>query len=286
MIELSREIRFALVSPEELANQQDSPPPNSWSAWPATDRIVPHLKLAAVLIGSPDPNTGYLCNIKIVDQRLREIVTRRIIPEFGIMESNRLPVGSEIVRAVFDEFQRSPIDGTELQRISLSLSPYLSFAINAKAPDMIQLTQQFEFSAAHRLHCDTLSAEENKATFGKCNNPAGHGHNYVLEVTIEESTNAKESTQGEGGSSSGGLGDFEKTVKATIIDRLDHKHLNEDIDYFRDVNPTVENMAIAIWNWLEAPIGSSSLPNEADRKLHSIKLFETPKTWAQYFGDR
>ena len=70
--------------------------------------------------------------------------------------------------------------------------------------------------------------------------------------------------------------DFESIVKRLIIDRLDHKHLNLDVDYFKEVNPSVENIAIAIYNWLEGQFGSA--------ELKKVKVFETPKTWAQYCG--
>lgn len=141
---------------------------------------------------------------------------------------------------------------------------------------MIQLTQQFEFSAAHRLHCDTLSDEENKALFGKCNNPSGHGHNYVVEVTLgREIVDAKQVEN------TNGLIEFEKIVKAQVIDRLDHKHLNEDIEYFSNVNPSVENISVAIWNWLEEPISKLAA---TDCQLVSVKVFETPKTSALYAG--
>ena len=137
---------------------------------------------------------------------------------------------------------------------------------------MIEMTQQFEFSAAHRLHCDSLTEKENRETFGKCNNPNGHGHNYVVDVTIGNEVNPQGMMEGVATH----LHDFEAIVKKEIIDRLDHKHLNRDVDYFANVNPSVENIAIAIYRWLEQKL---------DAKLVAIKVFETPKTWAEYRGD-
>jgi 6-pyruvoyltetrahydropterin/6-carboxytetrahydropterin synthase len=137
---------------------------------------------------------------------------------------------------------------------------------------MISLTQQFEFSAAHRLHCDRLSDEENRALFGKCNNPEGHGHNYVVEVTVD------------GGVDPNGqlvdLHAFEAAVKRAVVDRLDHKHLNRDIEDFTKTNPTVENIAIAIWHWLDEEFKQSL----GGVRLTAVRVYETPKTWAEYRG--
>ena len=135
---------------------------------------------------------------------------------------------------------------------------------------MVQLTQQFEFSAAHRLHCEELSDEENRNLFGKCNNAEGHGHNYVIEVTVGDRIDSDSGTVVS-------LHSFESTVKRLIIDRLDHKHLNRDVDYFRSTIPTVENIAIAIWDWLKGQIEGA--------ELSSVRVYETPKTWAEYRGE-
>ena len=265
MIQLSREIRFALL-PRDMAYPATAT--NSWSGWPTTNLAVPHLNLRAVIAGEPDPVTGYVCNIKILDRLLREVVTESLIQKFG----NQPVFGATIIRTAFDEVEKRWRLPDALIRIELSLSPYLRYAIHTGNSNMIEMTQQFEFSAAHRLHCDSLTEEENRETFGKCNNPNGHGHNYVLDVTVGSEVDAKGTTKG----SAINLNDFERTVKEEIIDRLDHKHLNRDVDYFADVNPSVENIAIAIYRWLEKKL---------DAELVSVKVFETPKTWAQYRGD-
>ena len=134
---------------------------------------------------------------------------------------------------------------------------------------MICLTQQFEFSAAHRLHCPELSEDENRKLFGKCNNPDGHGHNYVIEIAIQREPDERHAEVI-------GLQQFESTVKKLVIDRLDHKHLNKNVEYFSRINPSVENIAMAIWTWLDGQFG--------DAKLANVRVYETPKTWADYGG--
>ena len=121
-----------------------------------------------------------------------------------------------------------------------------------------------------------MSDEENRELFGKCNNIHGHGHNYRVDVTVAspsqddrdvpevESANARATP----------LARIEAIVKETVIDRFDHKHLNLDSEEFAHLNPTVENIAIVIWNLLESPL--------QPLQLVGVRVFETPKTWAEY----
>ncbi|QEG24105.1 6-pyruvoyl trahydropterin synthase family protein [Mariniblastus fucicola] len=274
MVRLSREIRFALVSPEELDQQtSDRDQKNSWAAWPNTCRIAPQLRLRAVVEGEPDEMTGYLCNVKLIDEALRRFVNQQLIPSLADCLLSQLPNAESVLQQALQFLENQSLDGATLISVSLSLSPFLSFNIDSGAPDMIQLTHQFEFSAAHRLHCDSMSAEENVATFGKCNNPAGHGHNYVVEVSV-----SRDVSKSGGGPTVVGAVELAGIVNRNVIDVLDHKHLNEDIAYFSDVNPSVENISAAIFGWLKSDIESAGC------QLAEVKVFETPKTWASFRG--
>ena len=135
---------------------------------------------------------------------------------------------------------------------------------------MVYVTRREVFSASHRLHNESLSDEENKELFDKCNNPSGHGHNYVLEVTVV----------GEPDSKTGyviDLKDLKKIIKERISAKMDHKHLNNDVDFMKGINPTAENIAIAIWRQLENEIHNG--------KLHSVKIYETENNYAEFKGD-
>jgi len=259
MIQLSREIRFSLTPQPEIGSVS-----NSWAGWPSTNRIVPYLILKCVVAGNPDPQTGYVCNIKLLDDLLREVVTTTLIPTY-----DRMLTAEEVLRTVWREANAGWELNLPIIAITLELSPYLKYEIGSESSSMIRLTQQFEFSAAHRLHCDEFSDEKNQEIFGKCNNPNGHGHNYVVEVTVARKVE----------SDSGAviaLHNFESTVKRLVVDRLDHKHLNEDVEYFEKVVPSVENIAIAIWDWLDGKFEAA--------QLNCIRVYETPKTWAEYRG--
>ena len=296
MIQLSRETRYALVPQQRVATPK---PVNSWAGWPSSNLLVPHLVLQLVVRGQPHPVTGYLCNIKIIDDLLREVVMRRLIPVYDGHQT-----AEQILRIAFREVLAGWPDAVRLsdahaadpppviQSLTLHMTPQLRYTIHHSkigrsgesmnnpttdphAPDVepqrhvVELTEQFEFSAAHRLHCGDLGEEENQRLFGKCNNPEGHGHNYVVEVTVSASV---DSDRGQVLP----LHDFESIVDRVVIDRLDHKHLNRDVEHFASVNPSVENIAKAIYQWLDGQFGSA--------KLEQVKVFETPKTWAVFAG--
>lgn len=134
---------------------------------------------------------------------------------------------------------------------------------------MLYVSRREVFSASHRLFDANLSDEENEKIFGKCSNPNGHGHNYTLEVTV----------CGEVNPSTGYLIDLKllkEIIKKNIIQKVDHKNLNLDVDFLSGKIPTVENIAIAIWDQLENKIPSG--------KLYSIKIRETENNYVEYKG--
>jgi 6-pyruvoyltetrahydropterin/6-carboxytetrahydropterin synthase len=135
---------------------------------------------------------------------------------------------------------------------------------------MVTLTRSYEFAAAHRLHTEELSDRENAELFGKCNNPHGHGHNYVLEVTVG----------GEPDPRTGMVTDLallDRVVGEQVVDRYDHRHLNLDIPEFRELNPTSENLVRVIWERLE--------PHLPPGVLRRVVIRETERNIFTYEGD-
>jgi 6-pyruvoyltetrahydropterin/6-carboxytetrahydropterin synthase len=125
------------------------------------------------------------------------------------------------------------------------------------------ITRRYRFCAAHRLHTDYLSPEANWAAFGKCNNPNGHGHNYVVLVTIK-------STTGEEGRH---LEQLDRVVNDTIISRFDHHDLNQD-PAFAEVTTTGENLVKLIWDLLVDKIPMAS--------LEKVGVIETRDNYFEY----
>ena len=136
---------------------------------------------------------------------------------------------------------------------------------------MIYITRRETFNAAHRLFRKELSDEENMKTFGKCSNPNWHGHNYTLFVTVKGNINPKTGLLIN-------LKDLSAIIKTDVIDRVDHKNMNIEVDFMKDMLTSTENMAIKIWEQLEKPV------QEIGAELHCIKLVETENNYVEYFG--
>ena len=134
---------------------------------------------------------------------------------------------------------------------------------------MIYITRRLEFCASHRLFNPDFSDEKNESTFGLCNNPNGHGHNYVLEVTVKGEVNPETGMVLD-------LKALKKLINEEIINKVDHKNLNVDVDFLKAVIPTAENIAIHIWNILKPKIESG--------ELHEVKLFESERNFVVYHG--
>ncbi|MDP1947974.1 MAG: 6-carboxytetrahydropterin synthase [Nitrospirota bacterium] len=130
------------------------------------------------------------------------------------------------------------------------------------------VTRRYRFCAAHRLHTDQLSPAENVAAFGKCNNPNGHGHNYVVLVTVK-STVPTATNKGMD------LDQLDRTVGQQVITRFDHQDLNQDPE-FADLTTTGENLVLLIWDLLV-----KHLPNG---QLEKVGLIETRDNYFEYTG--
>jgi 6-pyruvoyltetrahydropterin/6-carboxytetrahydropterin synthase len=140
---------------------------------------------------------------------------------------------------------------------------------------MIYLTRRYRFSAAHRLHNDALSAEENRRLYGKCDNPFGHGHNYVLDVTMA----------GEVDPATGMVFDVEaldSTVAKEVLERFDLTNLNMDTEEFRAGIPTTENVCVAIFDLLRPKLKGSG--RWASARLERVRLEETSSNFFEYGG--
>jgi 6-pyruvoyltetrahydropterin/6-carboxytetrahydropterin synthase len=134
------------------------------------------------------------------------------------------------------------------------------------------LTKRVEFSASHCYWNPKWNEEVNKSVFGKCTSPYGHGHNYVLEVTIEGNVDTDTGMIIN-------LYDL-KPIISEILKDFDHKFLNEDNSYFKDLIPTTENISRVLWNLLE-----KRLRETADCRLYRVRLYETQDLYVDYWRE-
>ncbi|MFA6960966.1 MAG: 6-carboxytetrahydropterin synthase [Opitutaceae bacterium] len=136
-------------------------------------------------------------------------------------------------------------------------------------PGVVTIMKQVYFNAAHRLHNPTKSDRWNAERYGLCNNAHWHGHNYVLEVYV----------RGQPDPVTGyimDLGELKRILNEVIVDKCDHRNLNEEVEFLRDVIPSTENLVIAFWNEIEPHIPAG--------RLFCVKLYETPRNCAEYHG--
>jgi 6-pyruvoyltetrahydropterin/6-carboxytetrahydropterin synthase len=133
----------------------------------------------------------------------------------------------------------------------------------------LELGRRYHFSASHRLHSAHLSQEENSQVFGKCNNPFGHGHNYVLEVGVSGGVDPATGMIAN-------LTDLDGFVEKVVLQVFDHKSLNDDVVAFREKVPTTENLCIDIYERLK------SFPHA---KLERVRIEETRNNSFEYAGE-
>lgn len=134
----------------------------------------------------------------------------------------------------------------------------------------VYVYRRAHFSAAHRVFDPALSDEENFDLFGGCSNPNGHGHNYYIEVCIAGEPNRK----------TGYVIDLKKVndiLRRYFVEKVDHKNLNTDVEFMKNINPTTENIAIAAWKQIA--------PHITEGKLYSVRIYETEKNFVEYRGE-
>lgn len=136
---------------------------------------------------------------------------------------------------------------------------------------MIYITRRECFNAAHRLFRDDYTDEQNLAVFGKCSNPNWHGHNYHLYVTIKGDVNPETGFLIN-------LKDLSRIINEKVIQKVDHKNINIEVDFMNGKLASSENLAISIWNELEDPL------KELGAQIHKVRLYESENNIVEYLG--
>lgn len=215
--------------------------------------------------GEVDPQTGMVVNIKRIDDVLKARILAHFdqrsindeIPHFQTHASST----ENLLLYIADQLSGDALPPeARLVHLRLEEMPLLWGELQLEPIKNMTLTRVYEFAASHRLHAPALSQEENFRLFGKCNNPAGHGHNYLLEVTVDGEPDPETGMMID-------LGLIDGTVKELVVDRYDHKNLNEDIPEFAGRPTTSEIVAQEIFARL-----LPALPS-----LYRVRLHETAR---------
>ena len=267
MVHLGRQIRFS-VNPF-LDDVEEGC--NAYSSRPTGAGLAVFLELTVELLGPVDPETGFVINVTQIDARAREFA----VPVFAERIRDRWRRGEYIglktlaqMLALAGERLSDKFSPARVSKLTLKLNPFRTLTMDTTDSGMVYFSEKFEFAAMHKLWNDRLSESENYAVFGKCAHPAGHGHNYIVEVTARTPADGTELR----------IGEFERVVDAELIQIVDHKNLNVDVRAFAKMIPTVENLATFAWDRLAGKLDPA--------RLHGVTVWETYRTYCSYYGPR
>lgn len=281
MVTLTRKIRFSAAHRYYLSDR--SPEENTRLFGPcAYPHGHGHDYVAEVtLAGAIDPSNGMVVNISelksILSSEVMSILDGEYLTAEHPLMAGRIPATEVIADLIWvrvDAALRARALPATLQQIVVAESRSLWSGCTASPTNpehrMYTLTRVYEFAAAHRLHSECLDPNANRELFGKCNNPHGHGHNYVLEVTLKGDPDPLTGLLVD-------LAEMDRIVNAEVVDRYDHRHLNLDIEEFRELNPTSENLVKVIWDRLD--------PYFSEDSLHRVTIRETERNIFTYERD-
>lgn len=261
-VSLTRVVTFSSGHRYWLPHLSESENRALFGKWASPFNHGHNFVLHVTTVGSLDPSTGMVVNIKDID----DVIQNQVVQLYDqksindeIEEFKTLAASTEnIVKDIAGRLTNIPV--AKLTRLDLYETPTLCTSLDIQS-NMLTLTRTYEFAASHRLHSDALSDAENVEIFGKCNHIHGHGHNYLLEVTVT----------GEQDPRTGFIVDLEKlddSVNKLVVDRYDHRNLNVDVPELHGKNPTSEVVALAIFQELERKLPA---------KLAGIRLHETAR---------
>lgn len=256
---------------------------NTYAGYPTMTTLGAFYSFEVAVRGEPNADTGYLRDIKHIDRAVRETVVPTIATAFGSATAEP----AELLASTLPVLDRAI--GGGLQSVRWFLSPYYSLEVAMPAAPQAEqrahrvlIRERFDFAAAHRLHVPQHSDDANRATFGKCNNLKGHGHNYQFEPCVSVPIVTAGSSAASASASPGPftIATLEKLADEIILERFDHKHLNEDTIEFDNrrggVNPSVENIAHVFFTLLEPHI------TKAGGTLINLTVWETDRTSATF----
>lgn len=263
-VRMTRRVGFSSGHRYWLDSLTDKENRDLFGSWASKFNHGHNYFLEVTVEGVPSPLDGMILNIKQLDEWLQSLVVREFdqkslndeVPDF----KSRPPTLENILLCI--ENRLGPVrNRVDFVKLKLEESPTLWAELDLDGERMITLTRTYEFAASHRLHSPQMTDEENQEAYGKCWNPAGHGHNYILEVSVRGEPDPKTGMIVE-------LDALDHVVENEVVDRYDHKNLNSDLPEFAGKIPTTEIVVQEIWERLQ-----HSLPAD----LVKVRLWETAR---------
>ena len=271
MVSLHRKISFSSGHRYWLSSLSEEENRERFGRWASPYNHGHNYVLWVGARGEVDTVNGMVVNIKWIDDALKERVVSRFdqksindeVGEFADLP----PTLENLVRFFSEELKELP-GGVELSNLKLEETPLL-YGEWSRDTNMITLTRVYEFAASHRLHVESLPEAENIRLFGKCNHIHGHGHNYVLEVTVTGNVDGKTGMMVS-------LDELDQVVETHVLNRYDHRNLDLDIPELAEKNTTSEVVTQAIFDRLVGVVPG---------KLVRVRLFETARNMFEVTAD-
>ena len=276
MVTLRRTVR-CIFNPPQAGHAHASA--NTFAGSPTMQGLGRYYEFEVACRGEPNPITAYLIDIKDVDRAIRDVVQPAVAracdsapaSDPAALLASCVP---DLARTLRSPSPARP-NRVELAGVRWFLSPWYSVEVEAPAMPAAPIShailrERFDLAASHRLNVPTMTPEQNRAAFGKCNNPSGHGHNYQFEPAVRVPI---------GGTFT--LADLESAADAAVLSRFDHTHLNIDTDEFAEgkgVNPSVENIASVFFRRLDERLKR----DHPQVELIALTVWETDRTCATF----
>ena len=281
MLDMTRRVLFSAAHTDWLPERSATENEKVFGPNASPEPYGNNYYLDVTVTGDIDPLTGIIVNIKEIDHVVREQVVEKLDRKF-VNRSVTYFCDRPVTPETLLDYVREQLEGVlpsavrltalRLEETSLHFAEWQTTERkDRKERGSMLLTRVYEFAASHRLHSRHLSDEANRDLFGKCNYLHGHGHNYILEVTVAGSIDP----------GTGRVCDetaLDECVNREVVDRYDHRHFNYDIPEFADLVPSTEVVTKMIWDRLEAHI-------PAPARLYRVVVRETARNIFEYRGE-
>lgn len=237
---------------------------NTYAGQPFSEGLCTYYEFDVACCGPADSMSGFVESIYAIDDAVRS----HIVPRLGhALAGNDLTSPRTLMPELF-ELVQAQLESS-LECLTWRLSPYYSISGHRMHMDTVTISRSYTFSSSHRLHNPSLDDAANEQLYGKCSWPSGHGHNYVMDVSLAvPHTPTPEQVIT--------VDEIDEVVHEQIIDQFDHRYLNLDTKNFQTTIPTLENITVECHKML------ASRFTDGRATIHRVRVYETDRTWCEY----
>ena len=237
---------------------------NSHAGQPYSEGICTYFEFDVSCAGPCDPESGFVESIYSIDGAVRSLIVPRICQ---VMAQGEITPPRSLMPELFALVEEQLT--STLESLTWRLTPFYSITRHRNSMDTVTLCRSYTFSSSHRLHNAEFGDAENERIYGKCSWPSGHGHNYIMEVSLEVPPHGTLEQ-------CFGIDEIDSIVHEQVVDQFDHRYLNLDTESFKNTTPTLENITFECHRLLQDHF------NDERGRLRSVRVYETERTWCEF----